>query len=258
MLTIAAYPDDEDHPYGHGKAEYFSSGAEGALIIIAAISIVLTAVPKLLAPQPLEQVGVGLGVSLFASLINFLIARILLRASREHHSITLEANANHLMTDVWTSVGVVIGIGGVIVTGWNRLDPFIAILVGLNIIVSGFGIMKKSVAGLMDSIWPQEELDQFNRILEPYQKEGISWHALRTRQAGSGRFATIHILVPDDWTVLKGHQMLERIEGDVRRDMPRVLLTTHLEPLNDPTSHQDISLTRPAPTPPQDPPKSPQ
>ena len=243
MLTIAARPADEDHAYGHSKAEYFSSGIEGTLILFAAVSIAATAIPRLINPKPLEQVGLGIGVSVAASLVNLFVARVLLRAGKTHHSITLEANAHHLMTDVWTSVGVLVGVGAVALTGWARLDPVVACLVAANIVWSGVGIVRKSVSGLMDTALPIEDQNRIQKILEPYVQSGIQYHALRTRQSGARQFVSFHVLVPGLWTVQRGHQLLENIETDIRRTLPRATVFTHLESLNDPASGDDPKTT---------------
>jgi cation diffusion facilitator family transporter len=244
MLTVAARPADEDHLYGHSKAEYFSSGVEGTLILIAAASIGFTAIQRLIDPKPLEQVGLGIAVSIAASLINFIVARILLAASRRNNSITLEANSQHLMTDVWTSVGVVVGVGLVVVTGWERLDPIVALVVAGNIIWSGVHIVRKSVLGLMDTAIPSKELALVQQVLDKHMQKEIQYHALRTRQSGSRRFVSVHVLVPGKWTVQRGHELLERIEADIRQVLPSITVFTHLESLNDPASWDDISLDR--------------
>ncbi len=236
MLTIAARPADEDHAYGHGKAEYFSSGVEGTLILIAAISIAAAAIERLITPKPLEQIGLGLAVSVAASLVNLGVALVLLRASRKHESITLRANAHHLMTDVWTSAGVVVGVGAVAVTGWQRLDPLVAIAVAVNIVWTGVRIVKDSVAGLMDTALPAEELKVVCDILDKLRQDGIEYHDLRTRQAGSSRFVSLHVLVPGRWTVQQGHDLVERIEYDIRCALSNVEVITHLESIEDPAS----------------------
>jgi cation diffusion facilitator family transporter len=246
MLTVAARPPDEMHAYGHGKAEYFSSGVEGALILLAAVSIVWTAVPRLIAPQPLEQVGIGLGVSVLASALNFGVARILRHAGRTYRSITLEADAQHLMTDVWTSAGVVIGIGAVALSGWERLDPLIALLVAANIVWTGVQLLRRSVLGLLDTALPAAEQDAVKQVLDEYRRQGIDYHALRTRQAGARTFLSVHVLVPGHWTVQRGHQFLEELEAAIRAAVPGVHVFTHLEPLDDPAAWQDIALDRPA------------
>ncbi|MFN8433976.1 MAG: cation diffusion facilitator family transporter [Anaerolineales bacterium] len=244
MLTVAARPADDDHTYGHSKAEYFSSGVEGTLILIAAVSIIWTAAPRLWDPQPLEQVGLGLAVSAGASVINLLAAYFILRAGKKYKSITLEANAHHLMTDVWTSVGVIAGVGLVALTGWERLDPIVAFIVAANIIWSGTRIVRASVLGLMDTALPEEERSTITKVLETYTAKGIQFHALRTRQSGARRFVSFHVLVPDTWTVLEGHQLLEHIEADIRQTLPEITVFTHLEPLGDPTSFDDTKLDR--------------
>ncbi|MCB2184453.1 MAG: cation diffusion facilitator family transporter [Desulfobulbaceae bacterium] len=244
MLTIAARPADENHAYGHGKAEYFASGVEGTLILLAAVSIALAAVPRLIVPQPLEKVGLGMGVSVVASLVNFFVAQVLLRAGKQHHSITLEANAHHLMTDVWTSVGVLAGVGLVELTGWQRLDPVIACLVAAHIVWAGFGIVCKSVHGLMDTVLPVEDQDKLREILVPYVASGIQYHAMRTRQSGAQKFVSLHVLVPGHWTVEQGHRLLENIEADIQQALPNVTVFTHLEPLGDPASGGGMDLDR--------------
>ena len=244
MLTIAARPADESHAYGHSKAEYFSSGVEGTLILIAAGSIAVTAFKRLLAPQPLEQIGLGLGVSVVASIINLGVALVLLRAARQHESITLEANARHLMTDVWTSAGVLIGVGAVSLTGWLQLDPIVALVVAANITWSGFQIVRDSVTGLMDAALPLEEQAVIQYILEPHQQNGVTFHALRTRQSGARRFVSVHVLVPGAWTVQQGHELVEQIEAEIRAGLTNATIFTHLEPLGDPVSWDDVSLDR--------------
>lgn len=244
ILTIAARPPDEEHEFGYSKAEYFSSGVEGGLIILAAISIIVAAIRRFLNPIGIEQAGIGLVVSGFATLVNFGVARILLRAGKDNQSITLEADARHLMTDVWTSAGVIVGVGAVAVTGWERLDPMIALALAVNIIWTGFQLIRRSVLGLLDRALPKEGEDKLVGVLDRYKKQGIQFHALRTRQAGSRSFVSVHILVPGQWTIQKGHQLVESIETEIRQAMPGVSIFTHLEPLNDPASFEDTSLDR--------------
>lgn len=244
MLTISARPPDEEHAYGHSKAEYFASGAEGGLILVAAISIIATAGERLFKPQALEQVGLGLTVSVIASLINLVIAQILLRAGRRYNSITLEADARHLMTDVWTSAGVLVGIGAVTLTGWERLDPIIALLVAANIIWSGVSLVKRSALGLLDTALPSEDLDLIQQILARYRQQGVEFHALRTRSAAARRFVSMHVLVPGTWTVQQGHDLVERVEADLRNQLQQVTVFTHLEPSEDTVSWQDTTLDR--------------
>src|SRR4029453_13389913 len=244
MLTIAARPADEMHAFGYGKAEYFSSGLEGALILLAAASIAWTSVPRLFAPQPLANVGIGLGISVVASVINFAVARVLMNAGKEYRSITLEADAHHLMTDVWTSAGVVLGVGVVALTGWIRLDPIIALIVAANILRIGWQLLGRSVRGLMDVTLPAEERDAIKQVLHQYESKGIQFHALRTRQAGTRAFISLHVLVSGAWTVRGGHDLLEQLERDIRAAIPGAQLFTHLEPQGDPAAWEDIALDR--------------
>jgi cation diffusion facilitator family transporter len=244
MLTLAALPADEDHAHGHGKAEYFSSAFEGFLILLAAFSIAYTAVNRLLNPQAIEAIGVGLLVSVVASVLNLTTARILLKVGKRHNSITLEADAHHLLTDVWTSVGVIGGVGLVSLTGWLWLDPVVALLVAVNIIWTGYQLMKRSADGLMDSSLPLESLARIESLLATYREEGLGFHALRTRQSGGRAFVTLHVLVPGRWTVQLGHDWAERIEADIRNALPHTHITTHLEPQEDPASMSDQHLDR--------------
>jgi cation diffusion facilitator family transporter len=192
----------------------------------------------------LEQLGLGLAVSVAASLLNLGVALVLLRAGKRSRSITLEANARHLLTDVWTSVGVLLGVGAVAVTGWQRLDPLVALVVAANIVWSGFRIVRESVLGLMDTALPAAEMDALRKVLDAYTRDGVEYHALRTRQSGARRFVSLHVLVPGNWTVQHGHQLLERIEADIRRTLPNVTVLTHLESLDDPASWDDMTLDR--------------
>lgn len=246
MLSLAAQPADEHHPHGHGKAEYFSSAFEGFLIIVAAIGIAYAAIDRLLHPRPLEAVGIGLAVSVIASIINFATARSLMKVGRKYRSITLEADAHHLLTDVWTSVGVIFGVGLVGLGGWLWLDPVIALLVAANIVWTGWQLLNRSAAGLMDVSLPEAELKAIEQVLDGYRRQGLEFHALRTRQAGARAFATLHVLTPGAWSVQVGHDWCERIEADIRSVLPHVHVTTHLEPREDPVSQSDRDLDRPA------------
>jgi cation diffusion facilitator family transporter len=239
MLTVAAQPEDKNHAYGHGKAEYFSSGFEGLLILFAAGAIVIAAIDRLLHPQAVEQLGIGLVISLVASLINFLTARVLLAAGRQYRSITLEADAHHLMTDVWTSAGVIIGVALVGLTGWLWLDPLLALLVAVNIVWTGWRLVQRSADGLMDIALPHTQHEKVVEVLDAYRQQGVDYHALRTRQAGARCFVEVHILVPGAWTVQRGHDLLEKLEEDIRGALPHATVLTHLEPIEDPASHDD-------------------
>ncbi|HEY7557916.1 MAG TPA: cation diffusion facilitator family transporter [Candidatus Binatia bacterium] len=244
MLAVAARPADEMHAFGYSKAEYFSSGLEGSLILLAAASIVWTAIPRLFTPRPLEQVGIGLAVSILAAVVNYAVARRLLDAAGKYHSITLEADARHLMTDVWTSAGVVAGVLVVALTGLNRLDPIIAIVVAVNILWTGAKLLRRSVLGLLDTALPPAEHQAIIEVLNRYQGDGIHYHALRTRHAGSRSFISFHVLVPGDWTVQRGHDLLEQVERDIRAAVPGATVFTHLEPVGDPLAWEDTSLDR--------------
>lgn len=243
-LLVAARPPDKEHEYGHSKAEYLSSGAEGALILIAAIYIAVQAVRRLLDPQPLDQVGAGVLLSAVAAAVNFAVARVLMRAGRQHRSAALTADAHHLMTDVWTSLGVIVGVGLAGLTGWLWLDPVVALAVAMQIVVTGYKLMRESVDGLMDTALPTDEIAQITAILERYSIDGVTYHAMRTRRAGAQRFVSVHIQVPGSWSVQQGHELLEAIERDVRHELAPINVITHLEPVEDPVSWQDASLNR--------------
>ena len=244
MLTVAARPADRDHPHGHSKAEYFSSGVEGSLIVIAALSIAVAAIDRLLHPRILEKVGLGLAISVLATFVNLGVAVVLLRAGKRHQSITLQANAQHLLTDVWTSAGVVIGVGAVALTHWRWLDPAVALVVAANIVHTGVRIVRESVLGLMDTAMVPEERAAVQAALRPHLRDGVESHALLTRQAGAQRFVSVHILVPGAWTVQQGHDLVERVEADIRQAVRNVTVLTHLESLDDPASWDDMTLER--------------
>ena len=245
MLTLAALPADDNHAHGHSKAEYFSSAFEGFLILLAALSIGYTSIERLINPRALEAVGVGLLVSVVASVINLATAKILMKVGREQNSISLEADAHHLMTDVWTSAGVIAGVGLVWVSDWLWLDPVIAMLVALNILWTAWRLMQRSASGLMDASLPAEQLKRIETLLATYREQGLDFHAVRTRQSGNRAFVTLHVLVPGHWTVQLGHEWADRIELDIGKAIPRAHITTHLEPMEDPVSMDDQGLDRP-------------
>lgn len=255
MMWLAEQPADADHAWGHGKAEYFSSAFEGLLIFLAAVSIAASAIERLLHPRPLEALGVGLAVSAVASVVNLVVARVLASVGKKRHSVILEADAHHLMTDVWTSVAVIVAVGLVAFTGWLWLDPVIAIVVAINIVWTGWQLMRRSAAGLMDGALPPDVLARIDEVLARHRAQGLDFHALRTRQAGSRAFVTVHVLVPGTWTVQQGHDLSERIEVELLAVLPNGHVTTHLEPLEDPVSMLDAGLDRPSATPP--PPRAP-
>lgn len=244
VLTIAAQPPDDEHAYGHTKAEYFAGGVEGGLILVAAIAIAISAFNRLLNPRPLEQLGVGLAVSVVAALLNLFVARTLKRAGSQYRSMTLEADARHLMTDVWTTAGVLVGVIAVSITGWLPLDPIIALAVAVQIIYSGLNLLREAISGLMDTALPSDEVDAIEAILQHYAVNGVQYHALRTRQSGAQRFMSVHIQVPGAWSVQMGHSLMEEIERDVRAKLAPISVFTHIEPLEDPRSWEDVSIYR--------------
>lgn len=244
MLKWAAKPPDEEHMYGHTKAEYFSSIVEGVLITIASITIIIPSVNRLLNPQVIEQPLLGLIISAFASIINFAVASLLLRAGKKYNSITLDADAHHLFTDVWTSVGVIIGVSVVAITGIYIFDPIIAIIVAINIIYTGWKLIKRSVMGFMDVSISTEEQKIITDIIAQYEKEGLKFHGIRTRQSAARRFVTFHVLVPGKWSVQKSHDWVEKIEKDIRNAISQITVTTHLEPVEDKKSWNDEGIDK--------------
>ena len=243
-LHISTRPADEEFAFGYSKVEYFSSGFEGGMILLAAGSIAATAFPRLIRPQPIEQVGFGLGVSVIASLINLGISRILARAARQYGSITLEADSRHLMTDVITTGGVLVGVLLVSLTGFERLDPIIALIVAANILFTGIGLLRHSARGLMDVSLPAPEVQDIEEILKPYQSQGVIFHALRTRESAARGFVSMHLLVPGKWSVRQAHHKAEQIESEIRAKNPNVAVFTHIEPREDPESLEDSMLDK--------------
>lgn len=243
-LRWATKPADEQHAYGHAKAEYLSAGFEGALILLAAVTIGVAAVDRLLDPQPLSDVGIGLAVAGAASLINLAVGALLVRAGREHRSITLEADGRHLLTDVWTSVGVVAGVALVAITGWERLDPIVALGVAANILLTGARLLQRSAGGLMDQALDDAARGSIEQALAPFRERGAEFHAIRTRQAGRRAFVSMHVLVPGEWAVQRGHDLAEEVEAAIRERLPYATVFTHVEPLEDPRSFEDTGLDR--------------
>jgi cation diffusion facilitator family transporter len=244
MIHVATRPPDEEHAYGYSKAEYFASGFEGALIFLAAVAIGAAAGQRLIAPAPLEQLGVGLAISGVAAIVNLAVALILMHAGRRYNSIALEADGEHLMTDVWTSVGVIVALFAVLLTGWQWLDPLIAIAVAVNILWTGYRLLKRSALGLLDQALAPPQRAAIAQALARYQRDDLQFHALRTRQAAGRSFISVHVLVPGAWTVQRGHDLLEEIERDLRNAIPGAAVFTHLEPIEDPTSFLDRELDR--------------
>lgn len=243
-LYIAAQPPDDEHAYGHTKVEYFAGGLEGVFIFVAGGLIAYTAIIRLINPQPLEQIGLGVMISIAASLLNLGTAVILQRIGRKHNSLTLVAESKHLMTDVWTSAGVIVGVILAGITGWVRLDALVALIVAGNILYTGFQLLKTSTNGLMDSALPSSEQEKIVAILESYREHGIDYHALRTRQSGAQRFASFHVQTPGAWSIQKAHALAEEIEADIIGELAPISVFVHLEPLEDPASWHDIPLNR--------------
>ncbi|MFZ8927564.1 MAG: cation diffusion facilitator family transporter, partial [Candidatus Nanopelagicales bacterium] len=244
-LTAAAKPADERHHFGHGKAEYLSAGAEGVMIVVAAGLIVYTAIERLINPRPLEELGIGLAVTLAATVINGVVGLLLLRQGRRHRSMTLVADGKHLMTDVYTSIGVIVGVGLVAVTGWLPLDSLVALAVGANILWTGFILIRNSGRGLLDHALPGEETDRVLAVLrsfvDRYPAGELEFHGLQTRESGRDRFVSVHVLVPGSWSVSRAHDLVEDVEAAVRDALPDAQVHTHLEPREDPRSHDDYS-----------------
>jgi cation diffusion facilitator family transporter len=244
MIHVAQRPPSEEHAYGFSKAEYFASGFEGALIFLAAIAIVAAAVERLYAPRALEQLNIGLLLSGAAAVVNLLVARALIRTGRRRNSIALEADGHHLMTDVVTSAGVIVALAAVLLTGWQWLDPIIAIGVALNILWTGYRLLRRSALGLLDRAVPPQQRAAIGAVLARYEAQGVKFHALRTREAAGRSFVSVHVLVPGVWTVQRGHELLEEIEGNIRGALPSAVVFTHLEPVEDPASFLDGDLDR--------------
>jgi len=243
MLTVASRPPDEGHNFGHTKAEYFSGALEGSLIGMAAISIAWAAIERLLTPRPIENIGIGIAISGVASAINLVVGQLLIRRGREHRSITLQADGRHLMTDVYTSIGVIVAVVLVGFTGWIILDPLIALAVAVNILRTGYHVVKESAEGLMDAAASEEDMSKIVAVLDDYkEKRGIDYHALRTRVSGPRIFVSAHVLMPDEWTIQRGHELAEEIESALRAAVPGVIVSTHMEPLDDPLSMADMDL----------------
>ncbi len=245
-LTVAARPADEVHAYGHTKAEYFASGLEGALIVVAAGSIAYIAIERLINPQPVEQIGLGLLIAVLASVVNLFVSLTLGRAGRRLRSVTLQADAKHLLTDVWTTGGVLVGVGLFAITHWAPLDSIVALLVAANIVWAGLKLLRESGLGLLDTALPPEDLGAIEKVLDQYRSGGIGFHALRTRRSGTRRFVSLHVLVPGTWSVQRGHDLSEAIELALHAALPETTVFTHLEPLEDPAAFADQTLDRAA------------
>ena len=247
-LRVAAMPADKNHHFGHAKAEYFSAALEGMMIFVAALVILYTSVDRFLNPRPIENVGIGLAISVLASIVNGVVAFILLRAGRQYRSLTLTADGKHLLTDVWTSAGVIVGVLVVALTGIERLDPVIAFLVGLNIIWTGWKLIRASTEGLMDVALSKEENRGIAEILARFVSKDVHFHALRTRVSGHHRFAEVHVLVPGRWSVQRGHDLVEEVEAAIHAEFADLSITCHHEPAEDPRAYGDYTAEFPVPT----------
>jgi len=229
-LRVSIRPADHNHDYGHGKAEYFSAGIEGLLIFVAAAAILVSSVDRFLHPAGLERLGAGIGISAAASVINGVLGVYLIRVGRAHRSVTLTADGKHLITDVWTSAGVIVGVLLVAVTGWQRLDPVVAALVGLNILVTGYRLVSQSVTSLLDAALPAEDLAQIDEVLAGLRTDDVDFVDLRTRESGRHRFVSLTVRVPGAWTVERGHQVADDVERAIAQKLPQTVIQTHLEP----------------------------
>jgi cation diffusion facilitator family transporter len=244
-IAAAAKPADERHHFGHGKAEYLSAGAEGVMILVAAGLIVYAAIDRLLDPQPLEDLGIGLAVTLGATVINAVVGLVILRQGRRHRSMALVADGKHLMTDVYTSIGVIVGIALVAITGWLPLDSIVALAVGVNILWTGFILVRNAGRGLLDHALPQEETARVLGVLRDfvgrYPAGELEFHGLQTRESGRDQFVSMHVLVPGSWTVTRAHDLVEDVEAAIKDVLPHAQVHTHLEPCEDPRSHEDYA-----------------
>ncbi|MDQ1483923.1 MAG: hypothetical protein QOF35_1999 [Actinomycetota bacterium] len=230
-LHVAARPADENHNFGHGKAEYFSAGIEGLMIFVAAGFILFSSAQRFMHPVALQSIGLGLALSTVATVVNAAVGMVLLRAGALHRSVTLTADGKHLLTDVWTSLGIVVGVLLVGLTGWQRLDPIVAAIVGLNILVTGFRLVSQSVISLLDAAMPAEDLARVTAVLNRMRTADIDFTDLRTRESGRHRFVSLKVLVPADWTVERGHALADAVEVAIAADLPGTDVQTHLEPL---------------------------
>lgn len=229
-LHIAARPADKNHNFGHGKAEYFSAGIEGLMIFVAAGFILVSSVQRFLHPAALESVGLGLAISAVATAVNGGVGLLLLRAGAAHRSITLTADGKHLLTDVWTSFGVIVGVLLVGLTGWQRLDPIVAAVVGVNILVTGFRLVSQSVTSLLGAAMPAKDLARVNTVLDRMRTADIDFTDIRTRESGRHRFISLTVLVPANWTVERGHALADDVEVAIAMDLPDTDVQTHIEP----------------------------
>jgi len=229
-LHVAARPADDNHNFGHGKAEYFSAAVEGLMIFVAAGFILVSAAQRFLHPTPLESVGLGLAISALATAVNWAVSLVLLRAAKAYRSATLSADGKHLMTDVWTSFGVIVGVLLVTLTGWERLDPIVAAIVGVNILVAGFRLVFQSMVSLLDAAMPAEDLALVTAVLDRMRTAEVDFADVRTRESGRNRFVSLTVLFPAQWTVERCHALADDVEVAIAMDLPDIEVHTHLEP----------------------------
>ncbi|MGE5525629.1 MAG: cation diffusion facilitator family transporter [Rhodospirillaceae bacterium] len=230
-ITIAAQPADDRHAYGYDKAEYFSSGVEGILILVAAVSIMIAAVQRFIDPVPLHNVGPGIAVGLLAAAMNFAAAKTMLGVAKKHDSIAIEADAKHLLTDVWTTAGVLAGLAVIMLAPeWHVLDPLIAVAVAVHIIFTGIELLRRTTHGLMDAALPREEIRKTEEVIQRLLPASASFHDLRTRKAGARRFIEFHLLVPGAMSVMESHKLCDRIEEALGKMLQKVRVTIHVEP----------------------------
>ena len=239
-LTVAAKPADSSHHYGHAKAEYFSAGIEGLMIFVAAAVIIVSAVNRLLHPEPLESLGIGLLISLAATVVNGAVGMLLIRVGRRERSATLVADGKHLMTDVWTSAGVLVGVGLVAITGWLPLDSLVAVAVAINILVVGTKLVTSSTSSLLDRALVSEDVAAVTAVLDRHRSDDVTFHGLQTRESGRERHVAFHVLVPGEWTVARAHDLVETVEGEIRAALDGVHVQTHIEPREDERAYGDF------------------
>ncbi|MGB9883579.1 MAG: cation diffusion facilitator family transporter [Microgenomates group bacterium] len=239
MLKLAEKPADKTHPYGHTKAEYFSSLFEAVMIFVASLSIIFSAIQRIIHPQLLEKVSIGLFVSFLATAINFLTAKILISVGKKNQSITLEADGHHLMTDVLTSVGVIVAVFLINQTGFLILDPLVAIFVALNILLTATSLIKRSVSGFLDEALDEKDLNEIKNIFAKYEKKGIKFHSIKSRQSAQKKFLSFHILFPNHWSIKKAHDLADKIEKQIKKNLENAEIESHLEPINDKKSFEN-------------------
>lgn len=243
VIKISQKPPDEDHAYGHFKAEYFSSIIEGILIFLAAVSIGYAAIGRLIHPQPIEQAFFGILISALAAAINLVVGIKLLKAGKKHSSIVLEADAHHLFTDVWTSGGVILGVIVVAITQINIFDPIVAFLVAANIVYTGYILIKRSTLGFMDTAIDRKDVSIIKQILDKYSSKDVKFHSLRTRQAATKKFMSIHALVPEKWSMQKSHQLVKNMEEEIEQNVQNITVLTRLETIENSKTHDEFDIS---------------